>query len=116
MRLLLHLEGDFMKKPPVAAALLVLLFTAGYAQQRREHGGRCFGGGYIPPRGPAPMHAPARAMPEHGQHRDMEGHPEAPHVHDFRQVLRPGRNVATDLFRTSDEAPCARVERELCRC
>lgn len=71
-----------MKNPiGVATALLVLLFTASYAQERHEHESRGFGGGYIPPRGPAPMQAPARAMPEHEQHRDMEGHPEAPHVH-----------------------------------
>ena len=38
-----------MKKPMgFATALLVILFTAGYDQPRREHGGRGFGGGYIP--------------------------------------------------------------------
>jgi hypothetical protein len=64
---------------PVVFVLMVC--APGYAQERHEeqHGGRV-GGGYVPPHGP-----PARAPEQHGVQdhgiRDMQGHPEAPHVH-----------------------------------
>ena len=45
-----------------------------------QHGGNhAVGGGYIPRHGPEPVHGtPVRPAPGHP---DMEGHPEAPHVH-----------------------------------
>jgi len=85
-----------MKRPlAFATVLLVALFTFAYAQPRHEHGSRGFGGGYIPPHGPTPMHAPdQRAVPrapEHEHHPDMEGHPAVPHVH------HDGRWIGHDL-------------------
>lgn len=56
--------------------------------QQEQHGGRV-GGGYIPRHGPPPAHAAPQAEravrpEEHGgsrEYRDMQGHPNAPHVH-----------------------------------
>jgi len=77
-------------------AVVLALAAHGYTQDREHErsgrgGAERFGGGYIPPHGPPPA---ARAQPqEHhggGDHtggeaqrsfRDMQGHPEAPHVH-----------------------------------
>ncbi len=81
----------------LAAPLTLVVGNA----QNREHGGAAphVGGGYIPPRGPAPMNrsAPQQRAPEQrapevraqehggapdrGNFRDYQGHPEAPHVH-----------------------------------
>jgi hypothetical protein len=96
-----------MKKNLVLLALISMsLAIPSFAQRDREqhgggdHGGRV-GGGYIPPRGPAPaarQAAPQQRAPEQRQapvqqrapeqrggdqrsFRDVQGHPEAPHVH-----------------------------------
>jgi hypothetical protein len=68
-------------------ALGLALVGTGYAQEKGHergggHGNEHVGGGYVPPHGPAP----ARAQEHHAAEpqrnlRDMEGHPEAPHVH-----------------------------------
>jgi hypothetical protein len=52
-----------------------------YGQDRGR--GHEIGHGYVPPHGPEPMRqAPqVHAAPPHGGFRDMEGHPDAPHVH-----------------------------------
>jgi hypothetical protein len=68
----------------LAASLLAILCLPGYTQPRHEeHHGRGFGGGYVPPHGPPPIvqQAPPQRGPEHG-FRDMDGHPNTPHVHD----------------------------------
>jgi hypothetical protein len=44
-------------------------------------GGRMFGGGYIPGRGPAGFHGPPERYGEHHSFSDGDGHPHAPHVH-----------------------------------
>ena len=84
-------------------ALALVLFVPAYAQERGrehqqdEHGGRV-GGGYVPPHGPPPSRPAPQgehergAAPQHGapprentapqrSFRDIQGHPEAPHVH-----------------------------------
>jgi hypothetical protein len=63
--------------------------------QRTDHPGR----GYIPSRGPRPSEAPPTASRSEAQPRrnvrDMENHPEAPHVdHDDRWVGMPARGDA----------------------
>jgi hypothetical protein len=99
-----------MKKLAAVATALTLTGFLGYAQERgrepeRGNQGRpAVGGGYIPPRGPAPQarnehpapaqpprapnvhpapQEPAQNRPAPGgvQFRDQAGHPEAPHVH-----------------------------------
>jgi hypothetical protein len=88
----------------LALAVAVALSTPSFAQDHghekghEQQGGRGehVGGGYVPPHGPArteqshgapahgaPEHAApaAHGAPEHGNFRDMQGHPEAPHVH-----------------------------------
>jgi hypothetical protein len=74
---------------------LAIIAFPSYAQDHghdhEQHGGHV-GGGYVPPHGPpathgapAAQHAPEQHGPPaaaHEQHRDMPGHPEAPHVHN----------------------------------
>ena len=77
-------------------ALLVSLPFYGQHKNEGQHGGvhaaspqRGVGGGYIPQHGPAPVRAPSHSAPSHSapaqdNHRkfnDVQGHPEAPHVH-----------------------------------
>jgi hypothetical protein len=79
-----------MKKLTGAAiTLLLILWVPGYTQQRdrdrdreRNNQHRDVGGGYIPPRGPAPMRAPVQQSAPQRELRDRAGHPEAPHVHN----------------------------------
>jgi hypothetical protein len=71
-------------------ALALMVSVSAYAQRghEEEHGGGRVGGGYVPPRGPAPR-APqghpapvARpAAPVAHNYRDAAAHPEVPHVH-----------------------------------
>ena len=76
-----------MRKIATIGIAFSLCFLAyGYAQDRdRGRGGGHndvhVGGGFVPPHGPPPIRneAPNRGVQVHG--RDMEGHPEAPHVH-----------------------------------
>jgi hypothetical protein len=80
-------------------ALSLCFLAPGYAQDRgrgEQHGNGRVGGGYIPPHGPPAMQrsAPQRGGEQRGgeqrggeqrggEHgfRDMEGHPDVPHVH-----------------------------------
>lgn len=90
----------------IGCCLGVLLTCSAGAYAQREHGGDehgRVGGGYAPPRGPAPTRsAPAARQEQHAaprdahqdqraeaprderggrNFRDQDGHPEAPHVH-----------------------------------
>src|SRR5580700_2738380 len=68
-----------MKLLPSVLAVAVLLSIPALAQHGSHGGGgHAVGGGFIPKHGPPPARGtPARPAPG----RDMEGHPEAPHVH-----------------------------------
>jgi hypothetical protein len=65
-------------------AFALCLFTCAYAQDRdraREQHESHVGGGFIPQHGP-PAHNTAPQRVEHQNNfRDMEGHPDMPHVH-----------------------------------
>ncbi len=67
---------------PVVLAVS-LMFTLPALAQRGNHGGsHSVGGGYVPKHGPSPAHGTmARPSEPRPSGRDMEGHPEAPHVH-----------------------------------
>jgi hypothetical protein len=70
-------------------ALFLMASMAVYGQGREEHGGGRVGGGYVPPRGPAPRAPQAHAAPAPApqrapaarNYRDAAAHPEVPHVH-----------------------------------
>jgi hypothetical protein len=88
-----------MHKGILSFCIALLIAIPAWSQGREQKGGAGrVGGGYIPPRGPAPASAQAQPKaPERGQEAprtpaaqvaprarpaaDMPGHPEAPHVH-----------------------------------
>jgi hypothetical protein len=87
-----------LKWAGLSLGLVLALSAPGYTQERgHEQGSRGgherVGGGYVPPHGPPPAREQAQhgeaphGAPPHGgveaprNLRDMQGHPEAPHVH-----------------------------------
>lgn len=75
----------------LALALSVPAHSQERGREQRGGGGGRVGGGFVPPHGPPPAHVQEQRAPqvpqqrgggeEHRGFRDMEGHPEAPHVH-----------------------------------
>jgi hypothetical protein len=95
----------------VAIALAAVVAVSGYAQERRrdDRGGENVGRGYIPQHGPPPVRTPTNNIPvqqpqqqqrqyqqqsqqqqsqqqqSQRNYRDLQGHPDAPHVHNDGQ-------------------------------
>lgn len=79
----------------VAFSLALPISAQEHGRREQQQTGGHVGGGYIPPHGPPPIHggqpqhaapAPSHGDEHHGEEahhdfRDMEGHPNAPHVH-----------------------------------
>jgi len=74
-----------MRKTSALLAVVLIFSLCAVAQHKDEGKGEGHehgrGGGYIPPRGPAPVRAQQSRPPEKRDFRDQEGHPNAPHVH-----------------------------------
>ena len=79
----------------VLLALFLMISTPAFAQRRGGGGGGArggfgpgpggggvrVGGGFIPPKGPAPSRASRGPAPVAPNYADRDGHPNAPHVH-----------------------------------